>query len=381
MLRSLLRLSAAVALAALLAPGLPSAAASSGLAYDELVRVIVSGTPPPPGSFSADVAALNASPATAVETPTPAPKRRGFGLGQIAQTLASGGDLRDVAAAAAGNAAANATGDALQKNLGSQFGGLAAAANGFLQPHLFRHAYLNGWERVDDVTAQTATIRKCDLGQVITLDLAHKTYRVFDPKDEPVATQAPLAPQPRRGRPAPEATPEPEAPGTAVVDFSTVTRPLTPVRFEGTAVPGYDDTATVAVTHATGSCKATTASIRTVEYLPSITRPSVAVCPVVQRAPVVQSAEEAYAPAPSAAAGGCRPTPTFHRSGPTPPTNRLALYTLVTFAAAGAGPSPAPAASPSASGIGFLTERGNLKTLTAIDASRFSVPQGFTKLP
>jgi len=337
----------------------------------------VSGTPPPPGSFGADAAALNAPAVTAAATPTPAPKRRGFGLGQIAQTLASGGDLRDVAAAAAGDAASNAAGSALQNSLGSQFGGLAAAANGFLQPHLFRHAYLNGWERVDDVTAQTATIRKCDLGQVITLDLAHKTYRIYDPKDEPVATSAPVA-APRRGRPAAEA---PEAPGTAVIDLKDVTRPLAPIRFDGTAAAGYDHATTMAITHATGSCKDASFTIRTVEYLPSIGRPAVAICPVSQRAPVIQSPEEAFVPPASAGTGGCRPTIARHQSGPVPPSNRLALYTLLTFAASDAGGAPSPAASSAPAGIGFLTERGNLKTLTAIDAARFSVPQGFTKLP
>ena len=45
---------------------------------------------------------------------------------------------------------------------------------------------------------------------------------------------------------------------------------------------------------------------------------------------------------------------------------------------AGAGATPAPQAT--GSGIAFLTERGNLKTLGATDAGLFAVPAGFTKL-
>ena len=46
----------------------------------------------------------------------------------------------------------------------------------------------------------------------------------------------------------------------------------------------------------------------------------------------------------------------------------------------GAGASPAPQPSPAGSGgIGFLTERGNVRTLSAADAGLFSVPAGFAK--
>jgi hypothetical protein len=98
-------------------------------------------------------------------------------------------------------------------------------------------------------------------------------------------------------------------------------------------------------------------------------------CPI-RRAPLPTTASEAVAPPPSG--GGCRPTFSANRTGPTPPSNRLALYSLVTFGA-GSGATPAPAAA--GGGLGFLTERGNLKTLGPADAGLFSVPQGFTKTP
>jgi len=368
MLRSLLRASAALAFAALIAPATPLAAPPPGLAYDEIVRVVVNATPPPPGNFQADLAAVNA-PQTLAASPTPAPKKRGINLGNLAAVIASGGGAGDVAGAAAGNLAANAMENAVQASLGAQFGALAALAGGFLQPHLFHYAYLNGWERVDDVTAQTATIRKCDVRQVIHLDLARRTYAVYDPSAEPVETPRPYA-APRRGRSAP---PDPAQPGTAVVSLTEATRGLGALRIENQPTTGYDTTTTVAMTQATGSCREGNASLETVQYLSALAQPTVTSCPV---RPVVmpRTATEAVAPR----SGGCTPRFTASRSGPTPPSSRLALYSLVKFAgSAGSAPSPQPSAAPS--GIGFLTERGNLKSLGPADAGLFSIPAGFTK--
>ena len=370
--RSLLRVTAAVAFAALIAPAVPSAAPPPGLAYDEIVRVVVNATPPPPGNFQADLAALNA-PAVAA-SPTPAPKKRGLGIGAIAGALAGGG-VGGVAGAVAGNAMSNALDNAVQQSLGAQFGALAALAHGFLQPHLMRYAYLNGWERVEDVTAQTATIRKCDVGQIVHLDLAKKTYTVYDPNAEPTDAPAAPAPAPRRGRAAP---PDPQQPGTAVATLTSTTRALGALRIENQATAGYDSTTSFAMTQSTGSCRDGGASLDNVTYVAPITPPAVKSCPM-RRRPVPETADAVVAAPPS---GGCRPTFAMHRSGPTPPANRLALYSLVTFGAAGgAAATPAPAASPGAGTVGFLTERGNLKTLTQADTGLFGIPQGFTKTP
>lgn len=370
MLRSLLRVTAAVAFALLLAPAVPSAAPPPGLAYDEIVRVVVGATPPPPGNFQADLAALNA-PQTAASA-TPAPRKRGIGIGAIAGAIAGGGGAGGVAGAVAGSAISNALDNAVEQSLGAQFGALAAAARGFLQPHLLHYAYWNGWERVDDVSAQTATIRKCDIGQVIQLDLARKTYAVYDPNAEPTPAAAAAAPPRARGRARPV---DPSQPGTAVATLSDTTRSLGAQRIDNVPTTGFDSTLTFATTQSTGSCHDGSASIETVQYVSGYARPGVTACPI-RRAPIPQSGAEAVTPAGS---GGCRPTFSAHRSGPVPPANRLALYSLVTFAG-GPAATPAPGASP-APGLGFLTERGNLKTLGPADTGLFSVPQGFTKTP
>lgn len=78
--------------------------------------------------------------------------------------------------------------------------------------------------------------------------------------------------------------------------------------------------------------------------------------------------------------GGCAPTFAFHRSGPVEPAGKLSLYSLVALSGAN-GTTPAPAPSGGASGIGFLTERGGIKTLGNADAALFEIPAGFIKSP
>ena len=159
--------------------------------------------------------------------------------------------------------------------------------------------------------------------------------------------------------------------------FHTTTKALGPLKIENQNTTGYDSTAAFAITQATGSCKNGGASIMTQEYLSNLNRPAVTSCPI-RRAPVPASANDVVQPRTS---GGCQPTMTMHNSGPAIPQNKLALYTLVQMSAAGATPAPAASGSPAPSGIGFLTERGNLKTLGAPDVSLFSIPNDFTKTP
>lgn len=346
-------------------PAVPSAAPPPGLAYDEIVRIVANGTPPPPGNFQADVAALNAKPVAAA-TPTPAPRKRGFGIGGIVGAIAGGGN---VAGAVGGSVASSAMDNAVQNSLGAQFGAMGASFANFLQPHLMRYAFWNGWERVEDVTAQTATIRKCDVGQVIQLNLAAKTYTIYAPNAEPVPTVPPGAPG--RGR-APAA--QPAQPGTAVATLNDTTRSLGPLKIEGEPTSGYDTTTSFATAQATGSCRNSNASIQTVQYLAPLAPPTVTSCPVRVPEGLPETASAAMP------TGGCKPTFSMHRSGPAVPTGRLALYSLVSFGMANsAAPTPGPSAGPSS--MGFLTERGNLKSLGPADAGLFGIPQGFTKTP
>ncbi len=57
----------------------------------------------------------------------------------------------------------------------------------------------------------------------------------------------------------------------------------------------------------------------------------------------------------------------------------MAAIVRRTFTYYRSGP-PLPAAN-GAGGIGFLTERGNVRALGAANASLFDIPAGFTKTP
>ncbi|GAC1535566.1 MAG: hypothetical protein NVS2B17_05990 [Candidatus Velthaea sp.] len=368
MIRAFGRLLAAFAFFALVAPATPNASPPPGLQYDELVRVVIGATPPPPGNFQADVAAIN-SPVPVAAT-TAAPRKRGLsGLGSLAGAVLSG---QNVGEAAAGMAVSNVIDAQMDRVLSAAAGSYAAAFRGLVNGKVERHAFYNGWERVDDLAAQTATIRKCNLNQVVKLDLAKKTYSIYDPTSEPVDSPAPASPPSKRGRNA--ETPQPEAPGTAVADFSQTVRPLGPQRIEGLDTAGYDDQTTFAVTQASGSCRNGNFGFASRAYYSKLAQP-VSVCPITP-------ARRRYPETPvnMVASGGCRPTFTAHKSGPVPPVGKLALYQAIGFSG-GSGATPAPAASGSPAGFTFLTERGNVESLVAGDAAAFEIPKDFTKAP
>lgn len=375
MIRSLFRLIAAVSLVSVL-PALSHAAPASGLQYDEIVRIIVGGSPAPaPGNFTADAAAI-ASPASVAATAAPR-RHGGFGnLGALAGGILSG----NVAGAVAGGVTDAVVGNAMDAQVDrimAQTGGmLAGAMRGLTQGRLERHSFYSGWERVDDVAAQTAVITKCDLHQIIRLDLAKKTYSVTDPTAP--AGESPATAPVAKGRHGREAAPPREEPGTAVADFSNVVKPLEPRKFEGLDTTGYDDTSTFAMTQATGSCRNGTFAFTTRAYYSRLATPQL-VCPLA--IPAVTRQRYPREPMNFVASGGCRPTFTAHKSGPNPPTQNLAMYqTIAMSGSAGTAATPNPSGSP-VPGFVFLTERGNLHSLGAANAGLFEIPADFTKAP
>ena len=354
-------------------PTLPQAAPSSGLQYDELVRVVIGATPPAPGNFQADVAALS-SPAALAETPAPK-KHRGFGnLGALAGGILSGNAAGALAGAATDAVVGNAI-DAQADRMTAAFGvAFAGALRWLTQGRLERHSFYAGWERVDDLAAQTATIRKCDLHQLITLDLAKKTYTIVDPT---AVTSEPSPAKHEKPPPPDAATPAPQAPGTAVVEFKNVVTPLSPRKLEGLDTTGYDDAVTFAMTQATGSCRNGSFGVRSRSYYSRLPQPQL-VCPMA--AMPRQHYPDAAQPKEFVASGGCRPSFTAHSSGPVPPAGNLALYSTIAMSgSSGNGPAPAPSGSPGS--FVFLTERGNVHSLTAANTSLFEIPTDFTKVP
>jgi hypothetical protein len=368
-MRSLFRFIAAVSFVLLLSER-PNAAIPGGLQYDELVRLVVGATPPPPGNFAADAAAAASPAAMAVTAP---PKRHGLGnLGALAGGILSGNIGGAVTGAATDAVIGNAL-DAQVDRMLATAGGAFAALRGLTQGRVERHSFYAGWERVDDIAGQTATIRKCDLHQVINLDLAKKTYSIEDPSARP--SEAPEAPKPRERQRS--ATPAPEQPGTAVAEFSDVVAPLGPRKFEGLDAAGYDDTATFAMSQATGSCRNGTFAFRSKVYYSRLATPRL-VCPITAVPPRERYPRE---PVNFVASGGCRPTFSLRKSGPVPPAQNLALYsTIATSGSSGTPAAADPSASPAA-GFVFLTERGNVHSLTAANSSLFEIPADFTRVP
>jgi hypothetical protein len=369
MIRSLFRLLAAVALAFVL-PAWSHAALPAGLQYDEIVRVVIGATPPPPGNFAADFAAIQSPAAVAA---TAAPRRHmGFGnLGALAGGVLTGNVGGAVAGAATDAVVGNAVDAQVDRIFAATAGQFAGALRGLTQGRIERHSFYAGWERVDDIAAQTATIRKCDLHQFIRLDLAKKTYSITDPSAVPTDTPAPA---PRSRGKSHEATPAPEQPGTAVADFRTSVTPLGARTLDGLPATGYDDDTTFAMTQATGSCRNGTFGFHNRAYYSRLDTPR-AVCPIEAQAPQRYPQQ----PVNFVASGGCRPTFTAHRSGPVPPVANLSLYQTIAWSMT-ATATPAPAGSP-APGFVFLTERGNVHSLSAANAGLFAIPADFTRVP
>lgn len=233
-----------------------------------------------------------------------------------------------------------------------------------------RHAYLNGWERTDDLGAQTATIMKPDRHQMITLNLAKKTYRIVDtsvqaPTETPPPYQPPSNPQ------APQPSPQP---GTGKLDISVSSSSLGQKTVENVSTTGYSQDFKVTETLSTGSCHDGSFETSMIEYISDYPEPQLA--PSGAKPPKMTGGM----PPPAAMMGvrpGCKPTTTTHHSGgATPPSGRLAMWTFLTLKG-----NVQSNQGQAGGGFSTLIERGNVRTLGAGDASLFEVPPDFTKEP
>lgn len=161
--------------------------------------------------------------------------------------------------------------------------------------------------------------------------------------------------------------------GTAPADVTSTTNSLGPLSIAGTDTTGFESTASVTTSQATGGCRNGNATIVTDAYFSALDAPVAVSCPA--RSPLVPlSASNVITPA---VTSGCRPTVTVHASGATKPDGKLALFSLVIVRT----PNTPPAGPDTINGVGFLTERSNVTKLGEADASLFSIPSDFTKAP
>ena len=316
-------ISAAFAAMLIAASGGASGAASSGLAYDELTRTVMSSPIPTPGSFPADFqAAIDAQRAAA---------------GAFQQH-----GLISIITHAQSNA--NHILDAMTKGSPSSV------------------YYLNAWQRTDDPAKQTATIFRPDKKQIIYLDLAKKTYRIADmgTSTPPPANQPPSAAQ--------GPTPAPE-PGTGKLDVTESASIIGPTTIDNVPTTGYDEAITMVASQSTGSCRDGTFQMSMKQYISNYVTPGGHV-----------SADQAFkmigSGAPQGNAMGCAPKITNHHTGSvTVPTNRLSLWTEIVLK----GNGPPSGGAPNGGSFRMIVERGNVRTLGPGDAGLFDIPAGFTQ--
>jgi hypothetical protein len=338
-----------------------AASAPATLQYDEIVRVVVGqATPPPPGAFQADLAAIASPPSD--QTAQAPPKKHGFG--NLLGAVLSGQSPLD---AAGDNLAQNAVSNAM----GGMLGSLNAFSAFMKAGKVARYTFYNGWERVDDTAAQTATISKFDRNQIITLDLAKKTYRTVDTSEQ-AATPPPAAPSKRSSHAKPESGP-PEEPGTAVVDLTRQGAALGSQVLDGVPTAGYSNKMTLSMTQATGSCRNGSFSMSSSQYFSHFAEPQTALATSSAARPMARVPTD---PRSVVTRGGCTPTFAVHNSGPTPPSGRFMMYSNMAMQPQDASASNGSSAS--ASTFAFVTERGNVHSLSpSAAAAMFEIPAGF----
>jgi hypothetical protein len=285
--------------------------------YEEIGRFVISGTPPPPGSFQNDRAAVIAAEST------PAPSHGLFA--------------------------------GIQNSVNQAMSTVKSLQTGILT----RYTYYNNWVRTDDVANETAVIIKCDLRQYISLDLAHHTYKIAStvPSQSPMpsAAAAPYAPGPATS----------SAPGTMDLTLTGSRQSLGPQTLDGIRTQGESSEMSMAMTNATGSCKNGSFSMSLTEYISNIHVPRPH-CPV-PHVRVPSSPQEWVT-----RSGGC--TPRIHESGSggglMNEGDRLAMYRLMSI---GGGDASGRA-------FKTVTEAGNVRWLEKPDADQlFAIPEGFTQ--
>lgn len=324
----------ALALVAVMAGGLfagaqPAPAADSGIQFDEVTKFVGKDDHPQPGSFAPDWQAAIASAQRQAAATNSMNEHHGF-FGMIKNAITAGKSAVD-----------------MMKN------GIPST-----------EYYLGKWHRSDDPGAQTATISKPDHHRIIYLNLAAKTYRIFDTSSG--APQAMAPPSASQGTPG---TPPPSPqPGTGRLDVTVSNTSLGPKTIENVPTQGYALTFKATMTKSTGSCKDVSFQTSVTQYVSSYPEPGAgttikpSAAMAAQRPPELQGVP-----------WGCKPTVVTHKSGGSP-SGRLSMWMLL-----GLGGSASTAQGTMGGTFQSLIERGNVRQLGAGDANLFNIPPGFTK--
>ena len=332
-------------------PAPVSAQPALAIAYDQVDRQLGgNATPPPPEAFNDEVqAALDARKSTGISMPA------GPSLGQEAIEMIPGiGMIYGMAQAKKQQDAAKKAEQEAQDQL-----------SGNKPPVLTRYAFYNGWTRVE--TANSIIIAKPDQHVTIFIDPQAKTYHTYDTSG---AAQIEAAPS---------AAPQSESGASSATAIESSGQAAT-ITIDGQPTVGFSQDALVTLSGSSGSCHDGTFRAKKLVYYAQMAEP----LPDSKVTPLDSLALPE----------GCSATIALQTSGTAEPAGQMWLYKLVTvvrdpnvqtqtgntgnfdFSGMMQGPQQSAGLPPN---YMLFSERGNIRQLSAADASLFDVPAGYTE--
>jgi hypothetical protein len=337
----------------------PAATASSSpllnIAFDQIDRTLGgTATPPPPNAFADEVqAAKDAQKGSGMNVGVGAPS-----LGQMAVGMIP------VVGAIFEMSQAKKQAEAAKKQQQAMMDQLA----GNKPPVLTRYAFYNGWTRVE--TANSIIITKPDQHLTVFIDPGAKTYRSYD-------TNAPA--QTVDAGAAAASTESGEATADSMISMNQADS----TTIDDQPVMGYSEEAIVTLSGSSGSCHDGTFRAKELEYFAQLPDP----LPQTKEDPLDLLALP----------DDCSATIQRQVSGASFPSGEMYVYKLVTVVrdpnTATQQPSQGMSINSSAMmqqmqgsqanahplNYMLLSQRGNIRQLSAADESLFEIPQGYTE--
>ena len=323
-------LSVFVAVALGLLPPL-ARAGTADIAYDQIGRLLVNATPPPPNSFAADAARIAALP------PLPSGAPSAGMAGSQALSMLSAIPIAGIFAGIAQEAATIA----YAKTVEAYGAKVTAEGAAYQNAGALQHAaFYRGWSRVETAAMHSGIISKPDEGQQIFLDLARKTYRL------------------QQAAPARGGNVDTYVVSSAVESGDDDSARLTlqdgakndrlpTMIVNGTTARGYRTRATFTSAKAIGWCASGSHDLDEIEYVAGTRDPQNTGGPALSTAQIAREA--------------CQPTTAGSHNEP----GRLVVFRSTALTRSVNGD------------IVIVTERANIHHLSLEDATLFAIPPGF----
>jgi hypothetical protein len=331
----------------------PSSAPALNIAFDQIDRTLGgTATPPPPDAFADEVqAAKDAQKGTGMAMPGQP------SLGQMAVSMIP------VVGTVFAMSQAKKQEEAAKKQQQAMMDEMA----GNKPPVLTRYAFYNGWTRVE--TANSIVITKPDQHLMIFIDPVAKTYRSYDTNAPAQTVEASAAAASTQG-------------GEATADSMVSVNQADAITIDNQPVSGYSEEAIVTLSASSGSCHDGTFRAKELEYFSQLPEP----LPQTKEDPLDLLALP----------NDCSAAIQRQTSGIALPVGEMYVYKLVTVVRDANAPTQQPGQGmtidPAAitqmqnsqgnthpPNYMLLSQRGNIRQLTAADESLFEIPQGYTE--